>query len=120
MSIYNYNTSHIDVLLFPVLAFQLCLYRIFKTSVYAIFHAIAESCNMLSTNPEYDASSIYKVFKAEMKIFMAYMSQLDTTCEKQVAKQCKAQISPYQASVIHNNKLRPNGGSRKAVGAIAP
>ena len=31
-------------------------YHIFKTSVYAIFHAIAESCYMLSINPEYDTN----------------------------------------------------------------
>ena len=52
---------------------------------------------------------------------MKYMSSVDTsTSEKQVAKQYKAQTSPYQASVTHNNKLRPNGESRRrAVGAIA-
>ena len=38
---------------------------------------------------------------------MKYMSSVDTTCEKQVAKQYMAQTSPYQASVTHNNKLRP-------------
>ena len=44
----------------------------------------------------------------------------DTTCEKQVAKQYKAQTSSYQTLVIHKNKLRPNGGCWRAVGAIAP
>ena len=47
---------------------------------------------------------------------MKYMSSVDTTCEKQVAKQYKAQTSPYQASVTDNNKLRPNGGSRRRAG----
>ena len=51
---------------------------------------------------------------------MKYMSSVDTTREKQVAKQYKSQTSPYKASVTHNNKLGPNGGSRRrAVGAIA-
>ena len=51
---------------------------------------------------------------------MKHMSSVHTTCEKQVAKQYKAQTLPYQASVTHNNKLRPNSGSRRrAVGAIA-
>ena len=60
---------------------------------------------------------VYKIFKAVIKIFM---SSVDTTSEKEVVKQYKAQTSPYQASVTHNNKLRPNGGSRRrAVGAIA-
>ena len=73
---------------------------------------------MLSVNPEHDAS--IQNNKGSNENFMKYMSSVDITCEKQVAKQYKAQTSPYQASATHNNKLRPNGGSRRrAVGAIA-
>ena len=72
-SLYNFNTSHI---IFCCFSFWLLnfAYRVFKTSVYAIFHATAESCCMLSINPEYDTSSLYEIFKAAMKIFMKYMS----------------------------------------------
>ena len=73
---------------------------------------------MLSINPEYD-TSIQNILGSNEN-FMRYMFSVDTTSEKQVAKQYKTQTSPYQASVTHNNKLRPNGGSRRrAVGAIA-
>ena len=34
---------------------------------------------------------------------MKYMSSVDATCEKQVAKQYKAQTSPYQALVTITN-----------------
>ena len=50
---------------------------------------------------------VYKIFKAAMKTLMKYMSSVDATCEKQVAKQYKAQTSPYQASVTHNTNCAP-------------
>ena len=38
---------------------------------------------------------------------MKYMSSVDTTCEKQVAKQCKAQTAPYQAQLLTITNCAP-------------
>ena len=72
-----------------------------------------------AVNKSRNDTSIQNFHYGSNENFMKYMSSVDTTGEKQVAKQYKVQTSPHQASVTHNNKLRPNGESRRrAVGAI--